>query len=96
MTLTVAFSNFEFFFFFHFQKGFMLVYSREKLKCGFSFFFAVSRILLTDRKLALCFVTFVKTIRVLRKLCTFSSCTAVIYFERSCMLKNRLFFYENL
>ena len=38
----------------------MLVYSREKLKCGFSFFFAVSRILLTDRKLALCFVTFVK------------------------------------
>lgn len=60
MTLTVAFSNFEFFFLFHFQKGFMLVYSREKLKCCFSFFFAVSRILLTDRKLALCFVTFVK------------------------------------
>lgn len=59
MTLTVAFSNFEFFFF-HFQKGFMLVYSREKLKCCFPLFFAVSRILLTDRKLALCFVTFVK------------------------------------
>lgn len=60
MTLTVAFSNFEIFFF-DFQKGFMLVYSRKKLKCCFSsFFFAVSRILLTDRKLALCFVTFVK------------------------------------
>lgn len=39
MTLTVAFSNFEFFFLFHFQKGFMLVYSREKLKCCFSSFF---------------------------------------------------------
>lgn len=37
MTLTVAFSNFEFFF--HFQKGFMRVYSREKLKCCFSSFF---------------------------------------------------------
>lgn len=61
MTLIIAFSNFEFFFF-HFQKGFMLVYSREILKCCFSFFFffAVPRILLTDRKLALCFVTFVK------------------------------------
>lgn len=38
MTLTVAFSNFEIFFF-DFQKGFMLVYSREKLKCCFSSFF---------------------------------------------------------
>ena len=38
MTLTVAFSNFEIFFF-DFQKGFMLVYSRKKIKCCFSSFF---------------------------------------------------------
>lgn len=37
MTLTVAFSK-NVFFFFHFQKGFMLVYSREKLKCCFPLF----------------------------------------------------------
>ena len=59
MTLTVAFSNFEFFFFSFSERIFAGLFQR-KLKCCFPLFFAVSRILLTDRKLALCFVTFVK------------------------------------
>lgn len=59
MTLIIAFSNFEFFFFI-FRKDLCWSIPEKKLKCCFSSFFAVSRILLTDRKLALCFVTFVK------------------------------------
>lgn len=59
MTLTVAFSNFEFFFFI-FRKDLCWSFPEKNLNVVFPFFFAVSRILLTDRKLALCFVTFVK------------------------------------
>lgn len=61
MTLIIAFSNFEFFFFFIFRNDLCWSIQEKNLNVVFPFFFfAVPRILLTDRKLALCFVTFVK------------------------------------
>lgn len=59
MTLTVAFSNFEIFFLI-FRKDLCWSIPEKNLNVVFPLFFAVSRILLTDRKLALCFFTFVK------------------------------------